>query len=192
MSRVCLYIATSLDGFIADADGGVGWLDSFDHQDEDYGYHDLISRVGTVVMGGKTYRQVLTFGPWPYVGLTTYVVTRQPLVNPPDPAIHAFAGDVADLVAQIGAESEKDIWLVGGGEIIAPFARQGLIDDYDIAVMPIILGAGIPLFTGDQGRHRLELVDARPYSSGVVRLRYRVPGDDGAGAAAMDPPVAAG
>lgn len=173
MGRVCLYIATSLDGFIAAADGGVGWLESFDHQGEDYGYNDLVARVKTIVLGGKTYRQVLTFGPWPYAGLTTYVLTRQPLVDPPDPDIHAYAGDVAALLARIRAESEADTWLVGGGEIITPFLNQGLIDDYDIAVMPIVLGAGVPLFVGIEGQHRLTLVAARGYPSGVVRLRYR-------------------
>jgi dihydrofolate reductase len=172
VGRLILYIATSLDGFIADAAGGVGWLEAFNQPGEDYGYQDLLARVGALIVGGTTYRQVLTFGPWPYAGRITHVVTRQPLGNPPDPAIRAWSGDLSDLVAEIRTASDRDIWLVGGAQVIAPLHNDGLIDDYDIAVMPIVLGSGIPLFAGIAGPHRLRLVEALPYPTGVVRLRY--------------------
>jgi dihydrofolate reductase len=172
VGKVILYIAASLDGYIADEEGGVGWLARYEGDDDDYGYGALLERVGTAVMGGRTYRQVLGFGPWPYAALTTYVVTRQPLLDPPVPSVHAFQGDIGELVDRIWAESDKDIWLVGGSDLVAQFADKHLIDEYILFVMPLLLGAGIPLFQ-DLHRHTLlELDRAASYASGVVELRY--------------------
>ena len=77
MGELILYIAASLDGFIAGKGGDISWLDRFQDEQEDYGYGALLKRIGTLIMGGKTYRQVLGFGPWPYSGIRTYVVSRQ-------------------------------------------------------------------------------------------------------------------
>jgi dihydrofolate reductase len=169
--KVILFIAISLDGYIADKEGGVGWLDAFDLEGEDYGYHAMLNRLGAIVMGAATYRQVLTFGDWPYQGHATYVITRGQ-IEPANDLVFPAAGDVAALVAKIHAGHEGDIWLVGGAQINALFAQAGLIDEYLISVMPVLLGEGIPLFGAFAGNTDLALEAAETYPNGVVQLRY--------------------
>jgi dihydrofolate reductase len=174
MSKVILYIAISLDGFISTSDGGIAWLDKFNSPDEDYGYKDFLTRFQSIVMGGVTYRQVLGFGDWVYSGKTSYILTRQPLENPPDPAIHAFNGDVRDLVAHIRKQSSENIWLEGGGDVVAQFMTHNLIDEYHISVMPILLGRGIPLFGGVTlaNWQNVTLDSVKSYPNGVVQMIY--------------------
>ena len=172
MSAIVLYIAASVDGFIARPDGDISWLTSFEHSGEDYGYAALLQRSGAIVMGGRTFRQVLGFGPWPYQDIPCYVFTGQGVGESPPPLVTACAGDIAPVVAQIRRRTSKDIWLVGGSHLIAQFARAGLIDEYIIAIIPVLLGAGIALFAGS-GQQELVLGDAKAYPSGLVQLRYR-------------------
>lgn len=174
MGKVILYIAASLDGYIARTDGSVDWLEAFEAAGEDYGYAELLERVGSVIMGGSTYRQVLGFGAWPYGDFTTYVITRGKLSAPPAENIHPAAGDAPQLVARIRAESDEDIWLVGGAQINGLFRDAGLIDEIILSVMPVLLGEGIPLFPRAAGPERsLRLLSAESYPSGVVQLRYQ-------------------
>jgi dihydrofolate reductase len=172
MSNVVLYIAISLDGYIADADGGVGWLDAFDLEGEDYGYHAMYSRMGALVMGGETYRFVEGVGGWPYPGVKTYVLTRGELHAPEEYNLEAYQGDVAALIERIQLETDQDIWLVGGAQANALFAEIDRIDEYIVSVMPVVLGKGIPLFTGFTGPHSLTLTDVQSFSNGVVQMRY--------------------
>jgi len=173
MSRVALYIAASLDGYIAGTDGDISWLTPFEQAGEDYGYADFYARIGTVILGGKTYRQVLGFSEWPYRGVTTYVVTRRALLDPPDESIHRFAGDVGELVQDIRARSEKDIWLVCGGQLVEEFAWRDLIDEYIVSIIPLLLGEGVPLFPAGGARRELVLVDVIRYPNGLTLLHYR-------------------
>lgn len=174
MSSVVLYIACSLDGYIADPDGGIDWLTAFDQPDEDYDYTAFVQRLGAIIMGGKTYRQALGFGPWPYQGIPCHIVTTQPLAGPPDASISAFNGDVRELAAQVRQETGKDVWLIGGSEIITQFANAGLIDEYIISIIPLLLGQGIPLFRAIDARHRLTLTGSTSYPNGIVQLHYHV------------------
>ncbi len=173
MGDVILYIAASLDGFIARRNDDISWLTAYDGGGEDYGYAAFYARVGAVIVGGRTYREVLGFGAWPYPGKTTYVVTTQPLSNPPDADIHAFGGDVADLVAQVRQMTDQDIWLVGGGRLITAFVNQRLIDEIIITIVPLILGEGIPLFQGIAVEQSLQLTGSQVYANGLTQLRYR-------------------
>lgn len=93
MSKIILYIATSLDGYIAKEDGNVDWLSSFD---EDYGYKEFISTVDTIIIGRKTYQQVLTFGEWPYQGLKTFVFTHQELKH--DKNVEFISGSITKAI----------------------------------------------------------------------------------------------
>ncbi|MCL4255868.1 MAG: dihydrofolate reductase family protein, partial [Anaerolineae bacterium] len=170
MSKVLLYIAISLDGFIATPDGGVAWLDGFNSPDEDYGYNSMYARLGAVVMGGITYRQVLGLGEW-YEGVKvkSYVITRGKLENPPKEDTVAFAGDMRDLVTKIRAETDKDIWLIGGADVVAQFMEHNLIDEYHISIMPVVLGRGIALFKGTslEKSQSVKLDSVKSYPNGV-------------------------
>ena len=170
--NVVLYIATSLDGFIADRDGGVGWLDRFtDPADGDYGYTDFYAGIGAVAMGRTTYEQVLGFGAWPYSGKLTVVFTHAPPEGE-HPDVTFTSDDPADVVPSLRDEIEGDLWLVGGGKFIASFRAQGLIGEYIITVIPVLLGEGIPLFVGTQPEASLQTTAVQHFESGVVQLRY--------------------
>ena len=179
MSKIILYIAASLDGFIARTDGDFSWLEPFEQGGEDYGYHAFYDSIGAIIMGGNTYRQVAEFAKWPYPGVTSYVVTHRPVTAKAGIKVVAFSGDVRQLVEQVKAETPKDIWLEGGGVINGLFARYRLIDEMDISVIPLMLGEGIPLFQGGRPEATLELLASQAYPNGVLRLRYRVTGEKG-------------
>ncbi len=174
MGNLILYIAASLDGFIARRDGAVDWLDSFNQPGEDYGYKALLERIGTIVMGGNTYRQVLGFGVWPYAEQRAIIVTTQPLENPPGENIHAFAGDVGELVRREKEHSSKDIWLIGGGQLIGAFLAQRLVDEYMISWIPVFLGSGIPLSSGVDVDTSMRLIGETSFSNGVLQAHYSV------------------
>lgn len=171
---VVLYIAASLDGFIADRDGGVDWLEqATSDADGDYGYADFYEEVSALVMGRRTYEQVRGFGAWPYPGKPTVVFAHAP----PDgdhPDVAFASGAPADVVTSLRDRGEGDLWLVGGGALIASFQAVGLIDTVILTLIPILLGDGVPLFVGTQPKVDLRHVDTRTFASGVVQLRYDV------------------
>ena len=170
MGAITYYVAASTDGYVADADGGVDWLPQGDS--EDYGYADFYAGVEALVMGRRTYDQVLGFGEWPYAGKPTYVFTN----HLPDDNPHGveFVGAApAAFVQSVAAMYSGTVWLVGGGSLAEQFRRAGLIDEYVIHVMPIILGRGVPLFGGDAPHTALDLIETRTFDDGIVMLRYR-------------------
>jgi dihydrofolate reductase len=178
MSHLILYIACSLDGYIARPDGSVAWLDAFNQVGgEDYGYGDLLRRCGAIIMGANSYRQVLTFGPWPYTGIPCYVLTHRPPAVVADPQVHPYAGSLAALVRKLkkAADSHspaKDIWLVGGAQVAGQFIGKGLVDEYIISMIPMLLGRGVPLWLETGPERKLRLLGTKSYPSGVVQLRY--------------------
>ena len=170
MGKIAYYVAASLDGCIADADGGVDWLPRGDAND--YGYADFYAGVDALAMGRRTYDQVLGFGEWPYSGKPTYVFTN----SPPDDNPHGveFVGIApAGFVQTVAAQYSGTVWLVGGGNLAEQFRRAGLIDECLVFVIPVILGRGVPLFGGNAPHTALELTETRSYDDGVVMLRYR-------------------
>lgn len=173
MGNVVLYIAASLDGYIATDDGGVGWLDRFNDSGDDYGYAAFEQSIGAVIMGGKTYRQVLGFGEWPYT-VPAYIVTSQPLAAQPTHDVHKVDGDFAALVRTIKSETDRDIFFVGGAQLTKSFVEQDLIDAYRIFIMPVLLGGGIRLFLELDSVQDVTLTDTKAYPSGVVELRYAI------------------
>ncbi len=166
MPKVILFIATSLDGYIAGPAGEIDWL----FHDADYGYTPFFDSVEVLVMGRKTYELSLSFGEWPYGDKPAYVFTRG---TPPDDArVRFVAGDAAGLIAGLRARANKNIWLVGGAALVSTFLQQGLIDEFVISVHPLLLGAGIPLFDPGVPRLGLRLAGVTPFESGLVQLRY--------------------
>jgi dihydrofolate reductase len=172
MSRVIVYIATSADGFIAGPDDDLSWLEPFTIPGEDYGYAAFMKTIGTVVMGARTYEQSLIHPERLLAGVKNYVLTARSL--PPAPGIDRefWPGALPDLVRRIRGESERDIYIVGGGQVISRFLDEGLIDELCLFIVPVLLGRGIPLFTGLRKRYPLVLAGTTPYRSGIVNLRY--------------------
>lgn len=167
MRQVILFIATSLDGYIARTDGGIDWL----LRDQNYGYPAFYGGVDTVVMGRKTYEQALTFGEFPYSGKECYVFSRRPGRGSDDRVVF-LDEDPGELVRRLRSKEGRNIWLVGGSELIREFALKDLIDTYVISVHPIILGAGIPLFRAPLPPQFLVLRDTTTFNSGLVQLTY--------------------
>ena len=168
--KVILYIATSVDGFIARENGDIDWLSNVQEGSEDYGYEQFYDRVDTVVMGRKTYEQVLTFGDFPYKGKECYVFSSSKRNKNQD--VQFVCENAADFINGVKKKEGKDIWLVGGAKLIESFMIYDLIDEYIISVTPIILGKGIALFSGKVSSH-LELVDSKKYTSGLVQIHYK-------------------
>lgn len=171
MAEVALYIATSLDGYIATKSGGIEWLSIVESGEADYGYADFYRSVDALVMGRKTYELALGFRDWPYPGKPSYVFSRRQLKS--DRSDVFFTGaEPEKVVAEIAARGAKKIWLVGGSELTAAFLKGGFIDEFIISVVPVILGDGIPLFRYAESTRRLNLCDVQRYPTGLVQLRY--------------------
>ncbi len=167
MRKVILFIAASLDGFIAGRSGEIGWL----FTDQDYGYVEFLRTIDVVVMGRKTYEQVLTFGKYPYKGIEGYVFSRS-RAGAKDENVTFFSGDVSKLIQSLKAKPGKDIWLMGGSEMIRPFLEQDLVDEFVISIHPIILGDGIPLFRTPIPTRELHLTDCKGFDTGLVQVTY--------------------
>jgi dihydrofolate reductase len=176
MGKVVLYIAASLDGFIAREDGNLDWLNNIPNPDgNDYGYGKLINSISTVIMGKNTYKEVIGFGiDWPYPDMNTYIVTHDKNLQVSSPNTFLLDDDIHAFVNNLKSDSEKDIWLVGGGEVIKCFLEHHLIDQMIICYIPVILGKGIPLFLANPVESTWELSNVQPFSTGIVSLTYNI------------------
>lgn len=172
MARTALYIATSLDGYIARTDGGIDWLSIVERAGEDYGYAAFYESVDAVVMGSKTYELCLSFSAWPYPGKKAFVFTQRNLTSDREDVVFV-SPDVRKAQTEFKTQGLEKIWLVGGGALTGSFLQQGLIDEFIISVIPIILGDGIPLFPALSSETQLELVGSASYPSGLVQMHYR-------------------
>ncbi|MBD5148103.1 MAG: dihydrofolate reductase [Oscillibacter sp.] len=173
MRKVVLYIAMSLDGYIADGQGKVDWLRGQTGGSENPdAYSAFVESVDTVVMGWNTYHQIATeLSPeeWVYSALTSYVVTHRTL--PSTDGVRFVGEDPCALVRRLRREPGRGIWICGGGTIIQPLIRAGLIDEYDISVIPTILGSGIRLFEAIPKEIKLNLTRTQ-VDDGIVELVY--------------------
>ena len=176
--RASAFIATSLDGFIARPDGSIDWLDDAQGlipEGEDCGYLEFMASVDVIVMGRHTFEKVLTFDPWPYGTTPVYVMSRAPLPIPVALVniVHNHAGSVESLLALLGEEGFRHLY-VDGGLTIQGFLRSGLLDDITITVVPVLLGAGRPLFGPLPDDVELTLMRSRSYEFGFVQSTYRI------------------
>lgn len=173
MRNVVLYIAMSLDGYIADMNGKVDWLNGHSDNEETIDtYSTFIKDIDTVVMGWNTYHQVTTeLSPneWVYKNLTTYVITHRPLSSTGN--IKFVQDNPCRLLEKLKREEGKSIWICGGGNIIHPLVRNGFIDEYYISIFPVILGSGIRLFEEIPNEIKLKLARTQAYN-GIVELVY--------------------
>ncbi len=172
--RITLYVATSLDGYIADPDGGVEWLEAYEPGpvDEAVGYEAFFSSVDALVMGSATYEQILDFGAWPYEDKPVYVLTTRDLPLAHE-EVHLVQGDVDEIAMRLTEEHEH-IWLVGGAHVAQAFLEADRIDELRLTIAPVILGGGIPLFGEPSSRKELEFVQETHLGDGLVEMRYEL------------------
>lgn len=176
-----VFIATSLDGFIARPDGTLDWLPVPGTDDpEDYGYHAFMASVDALVMGRKTFETVQAFDPWPYAGTRVIVLSESRTTLPDgfETRAELFNGSIEALVDRLTRDGVRRVYL-DGGKTIQTFLRAGLVNDILITRIPILIGQGIPLFGPLATDVPLTLEDSRAYPNGFVQYRYRVaaPGD---------------
>jgi dihydrofolate reductase len=172
MRKIIVYIAVSADGFIARPDGDVAWLDR-PRPKGDYGMGRFYKSVDTVLMGRKTYDLVVKFGQEKgYAGKRNYVFSRSP--HKPSPYVEYVSEDAGKFAARLRKAKGKNIWMVGGGELIAAFLDAGAIDEFIIHVVPIFIGEGIPLIAPRHRLIQLKLLASKAFPDGVVRLHYDV------------------
>ena len=170
--EVILYIAMSLDGYIAKEDGDIGWLLEVEIPDEDYGYKDFVSTVDTVIMGRKTYDKVLSFGiEFPHKGRKCYVISKSRTGS--DENVDYLNGDLRDLIASLKSEEGKDIFIDGGAETVFELMKNKLINKYVISIIPVMLGSGISLFKNGRPEEKLKFIESKTYQSGLVQLWYK-------------------
>jgi dihydrofolate reductase len=177
--KIVAYIATSADGYIARPDGDVEWLNRLPPT-VDHGMRAFYATIDTILWGRKTYDWALAYHRKQGIKegifdnkVTNYAFSHKP-PKKPAPGIEFVSDPVKIFAQRLRQTPGKHIWMMGGGELIASFLDAGEIDEFDIHVMPVFIGEGIPLVAP---RHRditLNLISARKYSDGVVRLRYRI------------------
>jgi len=167
MRKIKLFIACSLDGYIAKEDGSVNWLP----ENTDSGYDQFYSSIDTVLMGQKTYEQILTFGKYPYKDKISYVFSRNP--NQKKDENVEFTSEVEEFTKKLVSSSGKDIWLVGGSEIASIFVNLKFVDELILSVIPVVLTKGIPLFKNIKEEIKLELIKTTEYPK-LVELSYKV------------------
>lgn len=144
--KIILYIGTSIDGYIANEDGTLEWLESTEVEG-DNGYSTLLERIDTVVMGKRTYDIVRGFDiDYPYTNLTNYVFSTS--LEGKDEYVEFIKEDVKTFMKNLKKQPGKDIWLIGGGKLAREFFKENLIDEFQLAIAPVILGKGISLYTG--------------------------------------------
>jgi len=170
--KASVFIATSLDGFIARPDGGLDWLPE---EPEPHGYDEFIATVDAIVMGRKTFEIVLAFGAWPFGEKPVIVLSSNPseIIAPDGAVCEAMSGTPQEIVTRLAERGMKHLY-IDGGVTIQGFLEAGLIQRLTITRIPVLLGSGIPLFGHLSHDIRLEHIATRPYPSGLVQSEYSV------------------
>jgi len=172
MASVIYYVASSVDGLIAPADGSLDWLSPFSDTGEDHGYVDFYAAVDALVVGARTYEQMLDFGEWPHQDRPVTVMSSRTLPAA-GPSITVSTLGPRGVVDELVSAGHRRIWLVGGGALASSFAAEGLIDEYVISYLPVMLGSGVGVLGGHGGLRALHLIDSETFTDGVVQCRYR-------------------
>lgn len=170
--RVILYIATSLDGYIAKPNDDLSFLSIVKKEGEDYGYADFVKSVDTVILGRKTYDWVITQVPeFPHADKNSFVITRT--ARQRIGKTKFYTGKLKDLITTLKAEQGKNIFIDGGAEIVNELLKEKLIDEFMISVIPVLLGSGTKLFKDGRPEQRLELIKTKTFDTGLVQLHYK-------------------
>ena len=173
-----VFIATSLDGFIARKNGDLDWLDKANQlvpEGTDLGFETFMNSVDTMIIGRKTYEKVLSFGLWPYGDKPVIVLSRNKVEIPSHltESVYGSSETPKDLCKRLSSEGVKRLY-IDGGYTIQQFLAEDLIDDITITTIPVILGEGIPLFNGAKRDILLKHVKTISFDFGFVQTTYRV------------------
>jgi dihydrofolate reductase len=169
--KVILYIATSLDGYIAKPNDDLSFLSIVEKKGEDYGYNNFINTADTIILGRKTYdwviKQVTEF---PHSNKNVFVITRTAKSSVGN--IQFYSGNLKELVLKLKNEQGLNIFIDGGAEIVHELLKENLIDEFIISVIPILVGNGIQLFKNGRPELQLKLESTKQFDTGLVQLHY--------------------
>jgi dihydrofolate reductase len=177
MALTVYYVASSIDGFIADAHDRIDWLEQFGFAAFEDDYESFIAGIGAIVMGSATYEFLLKQPnlEWPYPGIPTWVLTHRQLPVIESSKAVFWAGDIAQLDTKLRETAgDRDVWVVGGGNVAAQFADAGLLDELRVTIMPILVGSGKALLPVARPTAPLSLLRTTPFEGGAVEHVYRL------------------
>jgi dihydrofolate reductase len=170
--KVILYIAASLDGYIAKPGDDLSFLLMVQKEGEDYGYTDFINSVDAVILGRRTYDWVMTQVPeFPHADKETYVITRT--ARPDIGKTKFYTGDLRSLIIELKSREGKNIFIDGGAQIVNALLKEKLIDEMIISIIPILVGNGIKLFEDGRPEQVLELLSTKQFDTGLTQLHYK-------------------
>jgi len=171
--KVILYIASSLDGYIAKPNDDLSFLSRVQKEGQDYGYAEFIENVDTVILGRKTHdwvmKQVKEF---PHAQLDSYIITRTPKQD--IGKIKFYTGNLKELVLRLKQEKGKNIFIDGGAEIVNELLKEKLINKFYLSIVPILLGDGIRLFKNGLPEQNLRLISSKQFETGLIQLQYEL------------------
>jgi dihydrofolate reductase len=176
MRKIKLFIASSLDGYIAKEDEDISWLFS----DDDYGYKKFYDSIDTVIMGRKTYEKALKVEEYPFKEKNCYIFTKNTMFPTTD-ILQRTTGNnikiinnIIDFIKNLVNTEGKNIWLVGGSEIISILMNANMVDEIILSIHPLILGNGISLFTKIKRQIKLKVLNSITYDSGLIQIHYKI------------------
>lgn len=169
--KLLLFIAMSLDGYIAKPDGDISFLTLVEKVGEDYGYAKFIETVDTIILGRKTYDKILSMGfDLPYGDRDIIVLTRK--THSAKDKITFYSGSLSELISKLKSKSGLNIYCDGGAETVHQLLQKDLIDEMTVSVIPVLLGDGISLFGKGLQQKNLQLLSAESFEKGLVQLHY--------------------
>lgn len=174
MRKLSLFIATSLDGYIAKPNDDLRFLKLVEKEGEDYGYAEFTTTIDTIIIGRKTYDYVgREIGSSHYDNgqRDVYVITRTE--RPGEGRTIFYTGSLTELVRRLKNESGKNIYCDGGAEVIDELLHQDLVDEMTISIIPILIGNGTRLFKDGRPEQKLELLDVKAFDTGLAQVKYR-------------------
>ena len=164
--KVVIYVATSLDGYIAGPN-------IVEKPGEDYGYADFVKTIDTAILGRKTYDWVMkNMAAFPHAERTAYVITRTP--RPSVGTTHFYTGSLPELVAKLKNEPGKDIFVDGGSEVVYELLKNKLVEEFVVSIIPILLGGGVRLFKEGFAEQQLTLLSSKQFETGLVQIHYKL------------------
>ena len=171
--KLILYIACSLDGYIAKPNDDLSFLDRVQKEGEDYGYHDFISTVDTVILGRKTYDWVMTqVEKFPHADKETFIISRRE--RPSKGNLRYYTGPLRELVKGLKKKQGKNIFCDGGGEIVNELLKEKLLDELILSFIPVLVGNGTRLFQDGRPEQDLEVVSVKHFDSGLIQHHYKM------------------